>query len=112
MNKETIKEQTVQNMEALGIYKEQYDRMIDVYAELIHQYLTLNKQFAESGYQCQVGTDSGGAKKAPIVATLENLRRDILAYSDRLCLNPKAIETVTTQQKGKSMLAEVLGGMK
>ena len=35
-------------------------------------------------------------KKAPIVATLESLRKDIATYSDRLCLNPKAFKAVSS----------------
>ena len=52
--------------------------------------------------------NQGGAKKAPIVATLESLRKDILAYSDRLCLNPKSLENVTAEKTSKSTLARVL----
>ncbi|MNC81991.1 hypothetical protein D3C75_1353250 [compost metagenome] len=57
----------------------------------------------------QVKTADGGAKKAPIVATLESLRKDILAYSDRLCLNPKALESVTPDKpKEQSALASLM----
>ena len=38
----------------------------------------------------------------------KNLRKDILAYSDRLCLNPKALENVTAEKEEKSKLASVL----
>lgn len=111
--KEKIKRKTISEMKKLGVYKKEYGRVIDIYAELVAQYDKLNRDFEESGYAFEVNTIQGGAKKAPIVATLETLRKDILAYSDRLCLNPKSIETVTTDnQKGKSKLANVLGGRK
>jgi phage terminase small subunit len=106
--KETIKRRTIADMKTLGTYKNQYNRLIDIYSELVFQYLTLTQEFEENGYPYQVTTDQGGVKKSPIVATLENLRKDILAYSDRLCLNPKALENVTAEKESKSKLASVL----
>src|SRR5690554_596666 len=99
-------------MKALGIHKKEYNRLIDIYSSLVHQYLTLNKKFEDGDYQVQATTDQGSPKKAPIVATLENLRKDILAYSDRLCLNPKSLETVTAETTQKSKLAQVLSELK
>ncbi|NTW04542.1 MAG: P27 family phage terminase small subunit [Peptococcaceae bacterium] len=99
-------------MKKLGIYKPEYNRLIDIYAELVEQYGILTNEFQDSGYDYEVETMQGGAKKAPIVATLETLRKDILAYSDRLCLNPKSLETVTAESANKSKLAEVLSGLK
>lgn len=112
--KETIKRTTVADMKKLGVYKPEYNRLIDIYAELVEQYWILNQQFKSSGYDFEVETIQGGSKKAPIVATLEALRKDILAYSDRLCLNPKALETVTSDEKPgkKSKLAQVLKDLK
>ncbi|RJQ25559.1 MAG: terminase [Peptococcaceae bacterium] len=95
-------------MKKLGIYKPEYNRLIDIYAELVEQYRILTSRFVESDYKYRVYTDQGSEKKAPIVATLETLRKDILAYSDRLCLNPKALETVTAEKAGQSKLAAAL----
>lgn len=112
ITKATIKRNTISHMKALGVFKPQYDRIIDIYAELCEQYDKLTKEFIKGGYDFEVSTAQGGAKKAPIVATLESLRKDILAYSDRLCLNPKSIETVTTEKATKSKLVSVLGELK
>ena len=109
--KETIKRRTIDDMKKLGIHKPQYNRVIDIYSELVHQYLMINQEFEDGGFKYKVQTDQGGAKKAPIVATLEVLRKDILAYSDRLCLNPKSLENVTADKKTKSTLASVLSGL-
>jgi len=109
--KETIKRRTISDMKALGVHKPQYNRLIDIYSELVFQYLKLNDEFESEGYKYETYTAAGGAKKSPIVATLENLRKDILAYSDRLCLNPKAIENVTAEKKDKSKLASVLSSL-
>lgn len=112
MNKEAVKKATIKDMKALRVYKKQYDRLIDIYAEQVALYNRLSEEFADGGYQVEVETGQGGSKKAPIVATLETLRKDILAYSDRLCLNPKSLETVTVEKAGQSKLAEALKGLK
>lgn len=107
--KTTIKRKTIADMKRLGVHKVEYNRLIDIYAGLVHQYMVLTIKFEEGGFKYQVETDQGGAKKAPIVATLENLRKDILAYSDRLCLSPKAFENVTADASDKkSPLDEAL----
>lgn len=110
--KETIKKQTIKDMQALKIYKPEYNRLIEIYAELVSQYNALNAEFKRGGYQYEVSTDQGGSKKSPIVATIETLRKDILAYSDRLCLNPKSLESVTVDKGNKSKLGEVLKALK
>ncbi|BBI32476.1 P27 family phage terminase small subunit [Cohnella abietis] len=108
IDKDAIKRATIRDMKALRIYKKQYDRIIDIYAELVTQYNRLTDDFADSGYQVESETAQGGAKKSPIVATLETLRKDILAYSDRLCLNPKSLETVTAEKTETSKLAALV----
>src|SRR5690554_6454980 len=109
--KETVKRATIKDMKDLGTYKPEYNRLIDTYADLIAQYCEINQRFKDSDYSFQVPTADGGFKKAPIVATLEKLRKDILAYSDRLCLNPKSLETVTAEKESKSKLASVLSAL-
>lgn len=95
--KATIKSQTVNDMKKLGVYRQEYDRLIDIYAGLWEQYHRLMKVYdTGDGYEYAVPTGDGGEKKSPLVGTIEALRRDILAYSDRLCLNPKA------EREGKS----------
>src|SRR5690625_2640596 len=110
-SKETIKRRTINDMKNLGVHKPQYNRLIDIYSELVHQHIRLTTEFEASGYQYDVSTDQGGSKKSPIVATLENLRKDILSYSDRLCLNPKSLENVTAEKATKSKLASVLSDL-
>lgn len=107
-SKETVKRTTISDMKKLKIYKPEYNRVISIYAELVEQYGKITEKFVESDYKFQETTADGGKKKAPIVATLETLRKDILAYSDRLCLNPKALETVSADKDNKSKLAIVL----
>lgn len=110
--KETIKRATIKDMKKLGTYKPEYNRLISIYAELVEQYGILTQRFIDGDFAFQTPTADGGFKKAPIVATLENLRKDILAYSDRLCLNPKSLETVMAETEQKSKLAQVLSELK
>ena len=96
-------------MKALGVHKPQYNRLVGIYSELLHQYLLLNEKFEEEGYEFESLSAAGSAKKSPIVATLEGLRKDILAYSDRLCLNPKSkIDNDEGKNNKTSVLASVL----
>lgn len=108
IHKDTIRENTIADMESLHVYKKEYDPLISIYSELREQYEQLTREFVNSGYQCTAGTGAGGEKKSPTVATLENLRKDILQYSDRLCLNPKAISAIDIPVQKKSKLGEAL----
>ena len=106
-----IKKATIEAMEELGTYKPQYEQLIDIYAGLVHQYQKALRDFEAGGCVYEVETGAGGTQKSPIVATLENLRKDILQYSDRLGLNPKALKSVTVEQAKTSKLARVLSSL-
>lgn len=108
MKKATIKKQTVEKMKSLGVYKPEFDTAVDVYSGLCEQYDILYKRFEDSGFEISVQTSDGGEKKSPIVTTLESLRKDILLYTDRLCLNPKALKSKSGFTENKSALAEAL----
>ena len=84
-------------MESLGVYRKEFDPLIEIYASMMVQYKAT-----------EVTTNSKGVvseKKSPLVQTLETLRKDILSYSDRLCLNPKAL----TEDKLKTNKAKPVG---
>lgn len=100
--KATIRKQTISEMKKLGVYRPEYDRIISIYAGLWEQYYRLMDEYGQNGrYAYAVSTADGGAKKSPLVATLEALRRDILACSDRLMLNPKAEREQKAPPPGK-----------
>ena len=109
--RETIKKNTIADMRKLGIYKAEYLPIIDIYCEMREQYERLTAEYRKSGYKYDEETSEGGSKKAPIVATLESLRRDILQYADRLCLNPKVFLKDVPVKKKKSALAEALSNL-
>src|SRR5690625_2874577 len=99
-------------MRKLGTHKPEYNRLIDIYSGLVHQHLQALDEFERGGYQYETETAAGGSKKAALVSTLENLRKDILQYSDRLLLNPKSAGEVLEEGR-RSTLAdalEALGG--
>ncbi len=112
VRKDTIRKNTVEKMKKMGTYKPEYDDVIGIYAELLEQYRRLTQEYQNGGYRYEESTADGGAKKSPIVSTLEALRRDILQYSDRLKLNPKSNEMKGTGQKKKtSALADALSSI-
>jgi phage terminase small subunit len=111
--KESIRKNTIADMKKLGTYKAEYESVIDIYCEMREQYERLTKEFKDSDYKYKEFTSEGGTKKSPIVSTLESLRKDILQYSDRLCLNPKAMarDIPSTGQKKQSKLGAALSAI-
>src|SRR6185312_1641793 len=107
----SLRKSIISDMKKLGTYKAEYDIVISIYADLLNQYHRATQEFISSDYEYETATAAGGTKKSAIVATLESLRKDILAYSDRLCLNPKSLESVTVEDKRTSVLESVLGGL-
>lgn len=95
-------------MKNLGIHKREFNRLIDIYAETVHQYLRAVADFEESNFQYETETAAGNPKKSGVVSAMETLRKDILQYSDRLCLNPRSLENITTLDTNKSTLASIL----
>ena len=73
------------------------------------QYKAYAKMHADEQFNTsEITVNSKGVvneKKSPLVQTLETLRKDILSYSDRLCLNPKAL----TEDKLKTNKAKPVG---
>lgn len=107
--KETIKKRTIQYMKELGTYKKQYNQVIEVFSDMLYQYNYLSRKFEESGYKVMIETEKSGGKKSPILASLENLRKDIGVYSDRLMLNAKTYNAEIEQPKEeKSVFAALL----
>jgi len=106
----TIKNQTRDQMKALGIYKPEFEPIIEVYAQLREQYNILTKRFIESDYDINEKTNTG-KKKAPIVTTLETLRKDILAYAAQLGLTPQGLlkaDEAAFKKKKESGLGSIL----
>ncbi|WP_437131257.1 P27 family phage terminase small subunit [Peptostreptococcus russellii] len=87
-----IKKDTVKKMKKLNLYNKSFDKIIDVYSNLIFQYdKTLNK-FIEEGEKYVVEhTNKNGStnlSKNPLYLILEKQRTDIITYSRELGLSP------------------------
>lgn len=97
-------------MKALGVYKPEFEPIIQIYCQLREQYDELTKEFKDSNYDYSELTNTG-TKKAPIVTTLETLRKDILSYAGQLGLTPQGLlranDKAFIQKKG-SVLAEAM----
>lgn len=109
--KATIKKQVIQDMKKLGVYYLETGREIDIYAGMVEQYYDLQREYAENGFRCATGTGAAGEKKSPLLSAIEALRRDILAYADKLCITPRAIRDMElSQPERKSKLEALLDG--
>lgn len=108
--KKNIINQTREQMTALGVYKQEFEPIIEVYSQLREQYIILTRRFVESNYDFSELTNTG-TKKAPIVTTLETLRKDILAYAAQLGLTPQGLlkaDESAFKKKKVSAIAEAL----
>lgn len=115
-SKKAMANEVKKQMEKLGTYKDEYKKIIEIFAGMLFQYQEFETQFEKSGCKLtEEYTNKAGAtneRKVPLYTAMESLRKDIAAYSDRLCLNPKSLETVTTETTNKSKLAQVLSELK
>lgn len=106
---EGFKNQTKKEMKSLGIYKQEFDTIIEIYSGLLEQYTKLNLYYIKNDMNYEVYTESGGTKKAPIVSTLEILRKDILNYAAQLGLTVKGLDSIEVEkEKPKSKLEKAL----
>ncbi len=96
-----------ESMVKLGIYKPEFEPIIEIYSQLLDQYDLLTKEFANSGYSYSEPTLQG-SKKAPIVTTIESIRKDILSYASQLGLTPqgllKADDGAFRKKKGNTLV--------
>ena len=83
-------------MQDAGTYRKEYDQALKNLTQMQKQYDELSKRFAKAGYPFEVQTEQG-TKKAPIVTTLEALRRDILAYMNALGFTPLGMKRLDSQ---------------
>lgn len=106
--RQTIIDRTVRYMKALGTYKVQYKQLIEIYADMIYQYNYLSREFERSGFAVTVETERSGGKKSPVLVSLENLRKDIGTYSDKLMLNAKSYNAEIEKPKEEQSVVAAL----
>lgn len=85
------------DMKTLGIYKPEFDTIIKAYADILYQYEMVWNEYESLG--CPAFAEHpGGIKKHPSAIQLEDLRKQMTIYSDRLGLNPKALDSIKNAQ--------------
>lgn len=94
------KELVIKATKELGTYKPQFEFTINILADLLYQYDITNQRYIKGGMKNQTKT-TGGYKPSPIVGLLSNQRKDIITCSDRLGLNPKALDSIKNAQEEK-----------
>jgi len=107
--KSIYKQRIISDMKSLGTYKNEFEQIIDIYADLLVQYRNILQQYQNEKEEHDLYMLETG-KKSPLILVIENLRKDIITYSDRLILNPRSIQGLETVDKPKSKLAEALSG--
>lgn len=110
LNEKTILDQTRAVMKNQNTYNSSYNRILKLYASTMHQFLLLNKQWQDSGYETYIVTENGGVKKNPLLDQLNVLRKDVITLSDRLLLNPKTAKEIAKIEPPpkKSVFASLL----
>lgn len=95
-------------MKRMGTYRAEYETAIGILAQLQRQYDVITERFERAGMRYEVET-AAGTKKAPIVTTLESLRKDVLAYMSALGLTPAGAKKIgEAREEQKSPLEEML----
>lgn len=84
-------EKIADRMRRLGVYKPEFDETIRRYRELSDEFGKIYAQYRKDGYPFEVSGPQG-VKKAPVVVTLESLRRDLLDLEDALGLSPRGLK--------------------
>lgn len=103
--KSAAKKFVKQDMKMLGVYKQEFDGIIDLYSDMVAQYNLAWEEFLESGCVAECKTKAGGVRKTAALTTMEELRRQIGVYADRLCITPKMHKQ--EEQKAGSKLEQV-----
>lgn len=107
-----IKDSTVKQMKSNKLHDPAFNRLVQIYAETVYQYNYLMREWEEQGYLTTVMSGQNSVKRNPIMDQINTLRRDIMALSDRLMLNPKsmALEVAREDPAKVSALAAFLSG--
>lgn len=106
----SVEKNVIANMKSLRTYRDEFKPIISIYARLLYQYHRYSLELEENDFViAEEYTNKAGAtnfRKTPLATAMESLRKDILSYSDRLMLNPKALGEVVSDD-GVSPLQEL-----
>lgn len=104
------------DMQSLGTYKPEFDRVIEIYAQVYIEYLVIGDQWRRSGYQVtEEYTNKAGAtnkQQSTLYKTVQQAREKLQYYESCLGLTPAALKRINEKldnRAGKgSKLDEVL----
>ena len=106
----------IADMQSLGTYKPEFDRVIEIYAQVYIEYLVIGDQWRRSGYQVtEEYTNKAGAtnkQQSTLYKTVQQAREKLQYYESCLGLTPAALKRINEKldnRDGKgSKLDEVL----
>ena len=115
MNAAKWKSLVIRQMTGIGIYRKEFDSVIDEASKLFEQRDSAYKQFLDNGAEMLVEkvSDRGAVNlvKNPLLSIWEDLNKDALAYWRDLGLTPaglKRIDEESMRPKKRSSLADAL----
>ena len=92
----TIADNTRDSLISLGIYRQEFEPIIEIYSQLNAKYILFMKELELEGF-----FDEDGNKKQKYIAC-EKLRMDILSYSNSLGLTPAGLKKLGEMEKARS----------
>ena len=106
--KQKYKRLVIKDMKELTVYSDEFKPLIEIYSGMLAQYEILINRLIEEDFNIEVETQRGGTRKSATMTATEKLRDQIVLYSDRLLLNPKALKKQHEEGENPSKLAEIL----
>lgn len=103
---EDYKKDIIENMKAVGTYKEEFTDIINSLAKIYYDYDDACDKFQKSGSNFMIKhTNKSGATnivKNPYYLVIEGLRQNILAYSRELGLTPAGLKKINDKELVKN----------
>lgn len=100
MKAETYRKRIIKNMESVGTYKPEFDKVVWNLAQIFEDMDTAREQFNKSGGKFIVShTNKNGSKnlvKNPYYLVIEGLQANVLAYSRELGLTPTGLKKINS----------------
>lgn len=98
---EAIKKNTIKEMQELGIYKPEYNNIIDIYSSLLERYILIKSLLSMDVY----------VARSTVCITEEALRKDVLKYASELGLTPYGLKKINDKagpSKKEGLLSKAL----
>lgn len=107
--------ETVKRMETLGVYRPEFDTVVERYAQMQVQYNILYEEWAKVEFSTtEEYTNKSGAtneRKTALYSVIEKLRADLTDLENTLGMTPKGLQGMKKkglEQKKKTALGNLL----